>query len=189
MKGKPSTFICTLVIFFVLTGCGRRCEDFNADILTWMPYKIGDRIVLQKDEILDTLTVVQSEIYHTDKIGAWVKCSCSDRYTIYLSSDTLNIIVTFEASHNVNASNVKVNDEHLYFSERLNAFNFNDKQYSDVIIYKNNYQSQFKRFDSLLISKSIGIIGIIGSTGEWVIPDDSKRTIDLSSIDFINVDC
>ncbi len=189
MKTKTFTILLTLLIYIGLTGCGRRCEDFNEEVVNWMPYKVNDHIILQKNEVLDTLKVTQSEIYHTDKIGAWVKCSCADSYTINLGSDSLDIIVTFYSSNNVSASHVKLNDEYLSFSEQLSTFTFNDKVYLNVIIYKNNHQSQSQRFDSLLISKSIGIIGIIGTSEELVIPDDSIRTIDLSSIDFINVDC
>jgi len=189
MKKELSIILLASIIYLGFTGCGKRCEDFNNDILKWMPYKINDRIILQKNEISDTLKVIQSEIYHTDKIGAWVKCDCEDSYSIDLSSDSLEIHLTFFKSNNVSESYVYLNNENLTFHEQENTFTFNSRTYSNVIIYKNFSQSHSKRFDSLLLSKSIGIIGIIGTTEEWTIYDDSIRNIDVSSINFENIDC
>ncbi len=41
----------------------------------------------------------------------------------------------------------------------------------------------------LLISKSIGIIGIFGISEEWHIGDDSYKSIDISMVDFKESNC
>ncbi len=189
MKKMVSIFLIISVVYFGLTGCGKRCGEFNSEILQWMPHKKSDMVIIQKSGITDTLIVRYSIVRHTNKIQAWAKCICEDSYIIELNSDSLTIMVTFFESNNVSDSHIQLNNESLSFSEQVSSYNYNDKAYSNVLIYRNSSQSQTKRFDSLLISKSIGIIGIIGTTEEWAIYDDSYKNIDVSSVEIKYSDC
>jgi hypothetical protein len=77
----------------------------------------------------------------------------------------------------------------LNYSELLNSYQLNGKNYSNVIIYKNDSQNSTKRFDKLVISKNIGIIEIIGVSEEWIIENDNIKNIEVSEIDYNKSDC
>lgn len=189
MKKQYSFYLVFVFIYLVLTGCGKRCEDFNNDILNWMPYKNGDAIVLQKNESLDTMYFDNSEVIHTDKLGAWSKCVCEDSYYVRMSSDSLSIDVIFYHSVDVSNSNFTVNNEGLNFVKQESSYHYNNKLYSNVLIYENPNQSDNNRFERILISKFIGIIGIIGTSEEWMIVDDSNRSINISDVKQNIIDC
>lgn len=183
-----------LIIFFyfvivVLTGCATKCDDFNNEIIDWMPYNEADRIIIGKDNRSDTLIVNYSEIHHTDKIGFGVKCDCEDTYSLNLSSDSLTIDVRFYNSSAVEKSEIVINDEWMSFSERLDKLEINGKEYNDLIIYKNEKQTPASRFEKIILSKSIGIISIVGINELWGIKDDTKRVIDVSKIKLKTIDC
>lgn len=187
---KPlSLFIMTIILFTAFTGCRRKCVEFNNDILTWMPYKLSDNVILSRDSINESLIVTGSRIEHTNKIGHWVKCDCGDSYIIELSSDSMTINIIFDNSYYVENSWARINYESLGYSEQFSTYQSNGKTYSNVIAYKNNSQNLSKRFDMLLISKSIGIIGIIGVSEEWHTGDDTFKSIDVSMVDFKESNC
>jgi hypothetical protein len=189
MIKNHSFYFVILFVSLVLTGCGKRCEEFNNDILNWMPYKAGDEIVFQKNRTPDTCYLAYNEIIHTDKIGAWEKCECEDSYSVRISSDSLDIEVMFYHSVDVSDSYVSVNNEGLSFVKQASSYSFNSTSYSNVLIYENNIVSDNKRFEKVLISKSIGIIGIIGTFEEWTIIDDSIKSIQITDVKQSIIDC
>lgn len=180
--------LITAAIIFGSIGCGKKCEEFNSDILTWMPYQKDDRIIYAKDGINDTITVKSTTVEHTTKVGYRTMCDCSDYFRIELYSDSLTIDVWFDNSNNVSESWVEVAGENLSFSEQAGTFQFNNKTYTDVLVYVNNSTSLTKRIDRLIIAKSVGIIGIIGTTHEWIFGDTFKY-IEVTMIDYEESDC
>ena len=101
----PIRIIFTFVIV-ALTGCATKCDDFNNEIIDWMPYKKADRIIIGNNNKTDTLIVNYSEIHHTDKIGFGVNCECENSYIIHLSSDSLIINVLFYNANAVERSEI-----------------------------------------------------------------------------------
>ncbi len=154
-----------------------------------MPYKTNDKIVIFQNANTDTLTVEYSEIYHTDKIRFGEKCSCVNSFTLNLSSDSFKIEIRFYDSDVVEQSEIAINDEWMIYSEQIDNLTINGKAYTDLIVYKNTKQTPSKRFDRVIISKTIGIVAIIGEKDEWAIMDNSVRKIDLSDIEFKMADC
>lgn len=185
---NPIRIIFTFVIV-VLTGCATKCDDFNNEIIDWMPYKKADRIIIGNNNKTDTLIVNYSEIHHTDKIGFGVNCECENSYIIHLSSDSLIINVLFYNANAVERSEILINNEWMNYSERLDRLQINGKEYTDLIIYKNVNETPASRFEKIIISKSIGIISIVGKNELWGIKDDTKRDIDVSKIKLKTIDC
>ena len=189
MKKHYSIYLVLTFIYIIMTSCGKRCEDFNNDILNWMPYKKGETIVFQKDGVLDTCNLVNNEIYHTDKIGAWTKCDCEDSYSLTISSDSLNIEIIFHQSIDVSDSYIYINNEGLSFVKQESSYTYHNISYSNVLIYENSRGTEDTRFHKVIISKSIGIIGIIGKSEEWIIFDDSTRSIQIADVNQNFSDC
>ncbi|MBI5541149.1 MAG: hypothetical protein HY951_13870 [Bacteroidia bacterium] len=180
----------SLTLLYILTGCAKKCEDFNEDIINWLPYKKTDNIILTNDNIKDTLTLKSNVINHTEKIKRNTKCACEDNYTLLLSSDSINISVFFNNSRVLNDSYVIINHEYLnYFEQQNYTYQLNGLIYGRVIIYKNNSQNSNKRFDRIVISRSYGIIEIIGIDENWILEDSSVKEIEFTSIDFNKIDC
>ena len=154
-----------------------------------MPYKKADRIIIGNNNKTDTLIVKYSEIHHTDKIGFGVNCECENSYIIHLSSDSLIINVLFYNANAVERSEILINNEWMNYSERLDRLQINGKEYTDLIIYKNENETPTSRFEKIIISKSIGIISVVGKNELWGIKDDTKRDIDVSKIQLKTIDC
>ena len=143
-----------LMIFTLLTtfliGCAEKCEDFNNEIIEWMPYNETDKILIVKDNWTDTLIVNYSEIYHTDKIGFGVKCVCENSYILNVSSDSLSIDIRFDNSGEVKNSEIVINEEWMNYSESIDKLEINNKEYTDLIIYKNINQTSTSRFKKII---------------------------------------
>jgi hypothetical protein len=182
-----------LLIFVSLviipSGCNTICEDFNNEIINWMPYKDADKIIIAKGNQVDTLIVNFSLRQHTDKIRFGSKCVCENSFSLKLSSDSLNINVLFEDSRAVENSVITINNEFLNYSSKLDSLEINGKKYFDLIVFENLHQYLINKFDKIIISKSIGIISITKQGYDWIIIDDLKRNIELSKIGLNISDC
>lgn len=188
MKTGYITLIACILLF-ALVSCSKKCEDFNPGIIEWMPYKVADKIVVMKNGLPDTLLVTSSEINHTEKIGFGVKCSCEDSYNLKLTSDSLTLEIQFNKSKSVELSQIAINTEWMSVSENLDFIDINGKRYTNVIVYRSVDQKAVTRFDRIVISKSIGIIEIVGKNGKWTITDDLKRNINESDIELKRIHC
>lgn len=189
MKNLSVFLLISVFPIVFLSSCTKKCEDFDNRIIDWMPYKKSDKIIISQNGEKDTLTVNYSEIHHTDKIGFGVKCACVNSFILELSSNSLNIDVMFNDSKQVELSDIVINDEWLSYSEQADTIILNGHVFTDVIIYKNTNVSSSARFDKILISKSIGIVAIVGKDDEWIIIDNSIKDIEISAIEFQSTDC
>ncbi len=189
MKKNYLIFLISLLLIINLAGCSPRCEEFNNDIVNWMPYEVNDKIAISRDGSSDTLTVNSSEIYHTDKIGYGSKCICTDSFILGLSSASMNIDIRFNDSSSLEQSEIVINDEWFGYSEQLDRLYLNGQTYTNLIIYQNTNQLASNKFWTVIVSKSVGIIAIIGETEEWLINDGSEKDIEISDIAFKSSDC
>lgn len=172
-----------------LTGCSKKCDEFNSDIINWLPYKKTDLIILTYNTNKDTLTLKSSIINHTKKVRNNTKCECEDSYNVVISSDSIHINVDFYKSKSIDDSYAKINNDNFHFLEQLNSYQLNGKNYSNVIVYKNSELNSGTRFTKLYISKNIGIIEIIGLSEDWIIENDISKSIEVSDIDFNEASC
>jgi len=173
----------------MLIGCSKKCGEFNSDIISWLPYKKTDLIILAFNTNKDTLTLKSSVINHTEKVRNNTKCACEDSYSLVISSDSLHINVVFFNSKSIGDSHIRINYDNLNFSEHLTSYQLNGKNYSNVLVYKNNEQNHTARFIKLYISKNIGIIEIVGQSEDWVIENDAIKSIEVSEIEFNETNC
>lgn len=189
MKNLSLFLLISVFPIVVLTSCEKKCEDFDNRIVDWMPYKKSDKIIISQNGERDTLTVNYSEIHHTGKIAFGAKCACMNSFILNLSSNTLKIDVMFNDSKLVEQSAIIINDEWLSYSEQADTVYLKEQIFTDLIIYKNTNVSSTARFDKILISKSIGIVAILGKDDEWIIIDNSIKDIEISAIEFQSTDC
>lgn len=190
MKVRCKILLILTWMIIILNGCTRKCEDFDNEILDWMPYKVNDKIELSSNSSsFETLTVSYSEINHSDKIPVMAKCMCENSFIISLSSDSLNITIFFENSNEIDQSWIHINGEQMGYSEHLDNLEINGHRYADLIIYEKNELTLMIRFKKIIIAKSIGIIAISEMNNEWRIVDDSKKQIEISDIKSIKTGC
>jgi hypothetical protein len=189
MKRHYIVLLILVSLLIIPSGCGTICEDFNNQIINWMPYKEADKIIIAKGNQVDTLIVNSSLRQHTDKIRFGSKCVCENSYSLKLSSDSLSIDVLFEDSRAVEKSVITINNEFLNYSSKLDSLEINGKKYFDLIVFENLHQYLINKFDKIIISKSIGIISITKQGYDWIIIYDSKRNIELSKIGINISDC
>jgi hypothetical protein len=187
MKSSLKIFLIPPLLTTLIAGCYKNCDEFNKEILDWMPYKLQDKIMVTDLNKTDTLTVTDSKINHTDKIKFFSMCMCMDFFIVSLSSDSIEIQAEFYDSGNANNSTIYINGEYLNYSEQLDNLVLNGHNYNDLQIYKGNTALNGGRFDKVIISKSIGIIAIIEKNRNWIILDNNIRNIFFSNINY-NID-
>jgi hypothetical protein len=190
MKVHCKILLILTWMIIILNGCTRKCEDLNNEILDWMPFKIDDKIVLSRNNSsLETLTVDFNEINHSDRIPVMSMCICENSFIISLSSDSLDINILFHNTNKINQSWIYINGEQMNYSQHLNNLEVNGHMFTDLITYKNNDLTLSRRFEEIIISKSIGIISISAVNDEWLIVDDSEKQIEISDIKSIKSGC
>lgn len=171
------------------SGCAQKCEGFNNDIINWMPYKTSDKIPVTNDKIHDTLTVLYSDIHHTNKIAYGVKCACENSYNLMLSSDSLELEIYFNDSRDVTQSEIYINGEGMFYRKQMDKMEIMGSWFSDLIEYSKYSQDKGAAFDSIIIAKSVGIILIKGPDTEWTTVNDSEKNIEVSDLRFISKNC
>jgi len=188
---KKSKFLVLILVSFAifLSDCAIHCDDFNNDIITWMPYQQYQKIMLTGELSSIELIVTFNEIDHTEKIGFGSKCDCMDWYTLSMESDSINLGALFMNSNNVEESYLEINGQLLAFSERNASQDINGKSYSDVISYVKEYPDIPSLFQKVIISKSIGILAVQMSNGEWLYALDSVKQIKISDVLFKSKEC
>lgn len=184
---KFASLIGLLVV--ILSGCAERCDDFEYSITDWMPYKTNDRIIIESNNIIDSLTVNYSVINHTDKIQFGAKCICENSFSINLASANLDIYIRFDDAKDLTQSEIQLNDEFLAFSEQVNSAIIDGITYTNVLIFVNRNQESSANYQQVIVAKDIGIVAIISAEDEWVITDGSRRQVESSDIEFISLDC
>jgi hypothetical protein len=189
MKRHYLVLLIFVSLVIISSGCGTKCEDFNNEIINWMPYKEADKIIIANGNQVDTLIVNFSLRQHTDKVRFGIKCACENSYSLRLSSDSLNIDILFEDSRAVENSAITINNEFLNYKSKLDSLEINGRKYFDLIIFENPHQYLINKFDKIIISKLIGIISITKQGYDWIIIDDSKRNIELSKVGLNISDC
>jgi len=152
-------FLVIASLIVLLTSCAEKCDDFDYDIIEWMPYKKNDKIVLSNNNHRDTLSVNYSEIHHTDKIRFGVKCACVNSFTVDLSSETFDLHILFNDSKLIELSEIEINNEWLNYSEQLDNLTINEINYTNLIVYKNSNSTN--DFQKIIVAKRIGIIAIV----------------------------
>jgi len=70
MKYFPILIVLLISLTSILGACSSKCNAFNEDILQWFPYQKSETIILSANELNDSLTLMKSVVYHTEKIGA-----------------------------------------------------------------------------------------------------------------------
>jgi len=178
-----------LISCLIIIGCARDCPDFNDDVVQWIPYKEADNIEMTNSTGTETLVVNSSKIYHSDEVRFGVKCACENAYILNLSSNSFNIDIRFNDSRNIESSEIVINGEWLDFLEQRASITINGKAYQEVILYESLNQLAAGNFIRVIVSKSFGIIAIIGNDEEWSLINETKRVISITDIDFLGKDC
>ena len=178
-----------VILLSLLTGCGQKCEDFNNDIVNWMPYKASEKIPVYNGYTHDTLTVLYSEIHYTRRLGYGVKCTCENSYYLKLTSDSLELEIDFNESRDITRSEIYVNGEGLFYAKQLDKMEIMGNQYNDLIEFAKSSQNDRGTFDSIIVAKSVGIILIKGPGIEWSTIDNAKKIINVSDLKFISKNC
>ena len=186
---KIFRFLIFVALIIVSASFYNKCEEFDYEIVQWMPYDERDKILLSDSLSVDTLTVNSREIKHDDGYPFLSCCACENSYSMSLSSGKFEIFVHFADSKSYANSSIVINGEHLQFSQYFDSYEINGKKYTDVLEYINYWNDQSKNYSKIIIAKSIGMLTIIGPDKEWIITDDSKRTIDPEKIPVITDNC
>ena len=189
-KMKHSIILLIIVALILLTAsCNQECEDFNYDIVQWLPYDENDEILLTNSNFVDTLTVDYRGITHTEEIPRFSLCICENSFIVGMSSDSVKISIMFYDSRNFEDSFVSINDEYLGFHQQLETYEINGKVYSNLLEYTYQNPEQPATYETVIIARSVGIISIIGKSEEWVPVDDSSHEIEASTIRVTLSDC
>ena len=181
--------ILGIIVFLGLTRCNTKCEEFDYDIVQWLPYEESEKIPMSNATHLDTLMVMSREITHTDSYPIFSCCACINSYSIRLSSASFAIEAFYYDSRSYLGSYIHINNDDLNFRAHYDTYEINGKEYSDVLEYSNDQENQPKDFNKIIIAKDIGIISIVGADSEWIITDLPARKIDPKKIYMFSEDC
>lgn len=163
---KNLFLIISILLFF--SSCYKRCPDFNNELLTWLPYQVGDTIKLKNSEIDSTIIfpISSSEALHQKRRNVMVKCGCDDWIFVNTSSNSFHYsanIYEFDVSEDYYFT---INGNELNFGtsyaniETFSNYNFNSFTYSKVKIYTNTIDENTV-FYKLIAAQYIGIVAII----------------------------
>jgi hypothetical protein len=178
-----------LNFLLLLTGCATKCPDFDRSVLEWMPYKLGDKLILYNQNQADTFVAWYSQIDHSDKIVSGMDCACDNSYFLKLHSDSVDLLITFYNSSNIKISEIDINEDALRYSQQMDSIDLDKQSFKDVIVFKNPNINHPQRFDSVFVSKSIGIIAVYTANELWSIRDNSKRGIKISDVKMLVNNC
>ena len=187
--GKSSIFLMVFIIILGLPGCNRRCEDFNYNVVQWLPYEINEQIQLKTSQSVESFLVTSNEIHHTEKIPRLASCLCVNSLSVSLESDTVDIFIHIHDAKDISSGMVSINDEHLDFKEYVNSYNLNDEVFSEVIVFEGYSQVKEIIYEKVVIAKHIGIIQIVSSDEEWYINDNQIKPTDALRIEVIEEEC
>ena len=186
---KSNIITLLMPVILLITACGTKCPDFNSSILDWMPYKKGDSVILNRNNSRDTFLVTSSEVYHTGRLGFMTKCECSNFYNVALTCDSINIAVSFNDSGDPKHSSISINNEYMEFSELLDNLMIGNVNYTNVIIYKSDRFNDSNQYEKIIISKSLGIIDIVGKNEERILHNKTEKNIKIQEVNFKSSDC
>ena len=188
---KRRFIICTLsiAVISVLNHCDKKCEEFNYDIVQWLPYEESDRIPISNATKSDTMRIVSREITHTDSYPIFSCCACINSYSIQLASAGFTIQAFYIDSRSYVGSSIHINNEDLIFYAHYDTYEINGKEYSDVLEYINYQEELSKSFSKIILAKGMGIVSIAGADGDWIITDFTGREIDPKKIHLVTEDC
>ena len=167
----------------------KNCEEFDYDIVQWLPYNESDNIIMSNSDQFDTLLLESREITHTDGYPILSCCACTNSYSLGCSSTNLKIHAFFHDSKSYTSSWININNEQLTYSRYLDSYELNGKEYTDILVYVSFQEDQSESFIKVIIAKNIGILTIIGTDGEWTITDDTLREANTKEIFTIIDDC
>ena len=182
-------FLIFSVLIILSINWSKDCEEFDYDIIQWLPYNESDNILLSNSDIVETLVLDTREITHTDGYPMLSCCACTNSFSLGCSSTNLKIRAFFYDSRSYTDSWININNEHLIYSRHLDSSAVNGKEYYDILVYVNFGEDQSKNFNKIMIAKNIGILTIIGTDGAWTITDDTLREANTKEIFTIIDDC
>ena len=174
--------------------CKDKCPEFNNDILNWIPYMDNDTISFYKGDTLKKLVVTENFVDHTDHVGGCTKCACSEIYAIVMVFDSIQINFSFNDSNNPMSSSIQTNGDYFSADTMIKSFDLNGKLYNDVIIYNchtngNSEYSITNKFNTIIISKAIGIIAIYIDSIIWILKDSSLKNKKISDTKYSSNGC
>jgi hypothetical protein len=170
MKNKWLITKAILIILLTSIACSTkvRCPKFNFRVLDWLPYSIGDSILLINDSRDSTiiLTINKIQIDHTTHYIPDLDCgTCDDRIEFNDVSDEIGNL-HFELW--LNDSNIALEEYFImdtYFSNSVpnyhfhQFYTFNGDEYENVKVFKNI--SIDALFSTLIIAKDFGVVGLM----------------------------
>ena len=161
-----------LIIFvIVLSTCNKDCIKFDRDLLTWIPYNIGDEIYFTNQNN-DTLTFIinEADIYDDESYCRCEKCECVS-YASFSTAVNIEDFINGEISvieNNIKIMSfgIRVGDSNGYHSlSGSNIFNdtisysINNVTYNEVLLFEVDTILQPKHeIWKIIVANNYGVI-------------------------------
>jgi len=190
--------VLAIVFYLIFTACTHHCADFNADILSWMPYKVNDTISLKKNNQIIKFVVTNTFIDHTAKYSksSMRKCGECDNYfgleagdaneKIYYESFNDQDItqLSFEIRDNGMSANTY---DGLKNKTLLNSITIDSVTYQDVLVLSGDAILP-NTIWKVVLAKNKGVIAAYYGDSIMTTQKNMLRTTSVEDYNLVNVD-
>ncbi len=190
--------VLAIVSYLIFTACTHHCADFNADILSWMPYKVNDTISLKKNNQIIKFVVTRTFIYHTAKFKkpSMKKCGeCDNLFGFeagdaneniyYQSFDDQDITqLSFEIRDNGMSANTY---NGLKNKTLLNSLTIDSVTYQDVLVLSGDAILP-NNIWKVVLAKNKGVIATYYGDSIMTTQKNMLRTTSVEDYNLVNVD-
>ncbi len=187
-----------IVSYLVFTSCTHHCADFNADILSWMPYKVNDTISLKKNNQIIKFVVTNTFINHTDKYSksSMRKCGECDNY-FGLEAGDANTYIYYESFSDQDISQlsfkIKDNDmsantyDGLKNKTLLSSITIDTVTYQDVLVLSGDAILP-NNIWKVVLAKNKGVVAAYYGDSIMITQKNMIKSTSVEDYNLVNVD-
>ena len=187
----------TIVSYLLFTSCTQHCADFNADILSWMPYKVNDTISLKKNNQFIKFVVTNTFIHHTAKYNksSLRKCGeCDNLFGLEAGNSIENIYYQSFSDQDISQLSFRIKDNEMSASTYdvlknktlLSSITIDTVTYQDVLVLSGDAILP-NNFWKVVLVKNKGIVAAYYGDSIMTVQKNMDRTTSVEDYNLTNV--
>jgi len=186
-----------IVSYLLFTSCTQHCADFNADILSWMPYKMNDTISLKKNNQIIKFVVSNTFIHHTAKYNksSLRKCGeCNNYFGLYAGDANKHIYYESLDDQDITQIRFEIRDNGMpininsTFKNRtpLSSITIDSFTYQDVLVLWEDTIMP-NNFWKVVLVKNKGLVAAYYGDSIMTVQKNMDRTTSVEDYNLTNV--
>ncbi len=186
-----------IVSYLLFTSCTQHCADFNADILSWMPYKVNDTISLKKNNQIIKFVVTNTFINHTAKYNksSMRKCGeCDNDFGLYAGNASDFIYYESIDDHDITQLYFEITANGMFGNTYnglknktlLSSITIDTVTYQDVLVLSGDAILP-NNFWKVVLVKNKGVVAAYYGDSIMTVQKNMDRTTSVEDYNLTNV--